>query len=116
MKMLQKGDKCPMCGRPIKTDDPNKLIVLSSINWIMEQRGGGDVCEDGYIGRTDCEKGSTGSTNADKLRSLPDEELLYMIYCPWEEDPKPWCKADCEDCMKKWIKAPYSGWYEQEKS
>ena len=29
MKMLRKGDRCPICGEPIKTDDPEVLELLS---------------------------------------------------------------------------------------
>ena len=93
----------------------------------MEQRGGGDVCEDGYIGRTDCEKGSTGSTNADKLRSLPDEEIeAVFIGCPGTEFGGVSCyeidpdaeqhEIDCVTCTKNWLKAPYTGWNNEKKS
>lgn len=31
MKQLRKGDPCPCCGQPIKTDDPDILRLLSLI-------------------------------------------------------------------------------------
>lgn len=34
---LKPGDPCPCCGRPIKTSDPDKLLVLS---WIMRLKEG----------------------------------------------------------------------------
>lgn len=35
MRTLKKGDLCPCCGRPIKTDNPD---VLRLLGWIAEQR------------------------------------------------------------------------------
>lgn len=29
--MLKKGDICPCCGKPIKTDDPRALQILTEI-------------------------------------------------------------------------------------
>ena len=29
IKQLKPGDICPICGQPIKTDDPEALFVLS---------------------------------------------------------------------------------------
>lgn len=34
MRTLKKGDLCPCCGRPIKTDNPD---VLRLLGWIAEQ-------------------------------------------------------------------------------
>ena len=31
IKTLQKGDPCPCCGQPIKTDDPDVLALLTEI-------------------------------------------------------------------------------------
>lgn len=31
IKTLQKGDPCPCCGMPIKTDDPDVLELLTEI-------------------------------------------------------------------------------------
>ena len=35
MKQLQRGDPCPCCGRPIKTNNPEVLRLLT---WIAQQR------------------------------------------------------------------------------
>lgn len=29
--MLKQGDICPCCGKPIKTDDPRALMILTEI-------------------------------------------------------------------------------------
>lgn len=34
-KLLRPGDPCPCCGMPIKTDDPEKLILLSWLAQVM---------------------------------------------------------------------------------
>ena len=34
MTMLQPGDLCPCCGQPIKTQDPDALMLLSWIAWL----------------------------------------------------------------------------------
>lgn len=92
--MLRRGDKCPICGRPIETGDPNKLIFLSAIGWyqttIEAPNGSSDYC-----GGSD-----TGATNADKIRSLPDEEL-YAVFAT---------------SAKNWLKAPYTGRDNEKKS
>lgn len=120
MKMLQKGDKCPMCGRPIKTDDPNKLIVISAFGWIREQEEAGKWHPENSV----CEDGSTGATNADKLRSLPDEELNLLIMCPggiggFEGQ----CKMNSDRpeenyfrCSGDWMKSPYKGWNNEKRA
>ena len=35
MEQLKKGDPCPCCGRPIKTDDPDVLRLLT---WIKREQ------------------------------------------------------------------------------
>ena len=111
MKMLQTGDKCPICGQPIKTTDPNKLILLSALAWWDEQKTNGD----GNL----CDGGDSGSTNADKLRSLPDDTLADIIMCPGVEFGETLCKEidsdsknpdDCTGCSSAWVRAPYNGW------
>lgn len=119
MKMLQTGDKCPICGQPIQTTDPNKLILISAIGWFKEQKDCGtfDLCAG-----TD-----SGATNADKLRSLPDEEIeAVVIGCPGTEFGGVSCyeidpdaeqhEIDCDTCTKNWLKAPYTGWNNEKKS
>ena len=34
MKILKKGDRCPCCGEPIKTNDSDALMILS---WIADK-------------------------------------------------------------------------------
>ena len=34
MKILKKGNRCPCCGEPIKTDDGDALMILS---WIADK-------------------------------------------------------------------------------
>ena len=111
MKMLQPGDPCPICGLPIKTTDPNKLIFLSAIAWWDEQKTDGDADL--------CGPSSSKATNADKLRSLPEEDLADIIMCPGVEFGEALCKeidsdsknpADCTGCSRAWVRAPYTGW------
>lgn len=114
MKMLQTGDACPICGQPIRTKDPNKLIFLSAMAWWDEQNVDcdPDLC-DGIV--------STRSTNVDKVRSLPDDELAGLLMCPeGVGDFIPSCREltgnedapqlSCTQCTLDWAAAPYSGW------
>lgn len=116
MKMLQTGDTCPLCGRPIQTTDPNKLIFLSAMAWWDEQDTAGDADL--------CGPSAEKSTNADKLRSLPDEELASCLMCPGEfcggtdckirtgdgndEEPK-----NCNICVENWLAARYDRWEDE---
>ena len=51
-KLLKPGDPCPCCGMPIKTNDPDKLLVLNWLAWVIERKAanrgslGGDGKED----------------------------------------------------------------------
>lgn len=51
-KLLKPGDPCPCCGMPIKTNDPDKLLVLNWLAWVMGRKAanrgslGGDGRED----------------------------------------------------------------------
>ena len=104
MKMLQCGDRCPICGQPIMTNDPEKLIFLSAMAWWARQ---------GKRGTNFCH-GSGGSTNLDKVRSLPDDALSPAIICPMTAFGKPTCddpeNQDCISCTQKWLGKPYRGW------
>lgn len=108
MKMLQTGDKCPICGQPIKTTDPNKLILLSAIGWFKEQNDCGtfDLCA----------AGDTGATNADKLRSLPEDDLLDVANHCLKYYGAEACEyaggvevISCSECQKRWARLPYFG-------
>ena len=37
-KFLKPGDPCPCCGMPIKTGDPDKLLALNWLAWVMGER------------------------------------------------------------------------------
>lgn len=103
MKMLQTGDPCPICGQPIKTTDPNKLILLSAIGWFKEQNDCGtfDLCA----------AGDTGATNADKLRSLPEDALAdNMVGLCANFGIQEHCQTSCTKCTQEWLAAPYTGW------
>ena len=109
MKMLQTGDKCPICGQPIQTTDPNKLILLSARAWWDGQNtnGDGDLCGGG----------DSGATNADKLRSLPEEKLLDAANRCLGEFGAEYCEdaggvevISCSECQKRWARLPYNGW------
>ena len=34
-KILKPGDPCPCCGMPIKTDDPDRLLALNWLAYVM---------------------------------------------------------------------------------
>lgn len=36
--LLKPGDSCPICGRPIKTEDPEMLLFLSKLAEFMEEK------------------------------------------------------------------------------
>ena len=38
MTILKPGDPCPCCGQPIKTRDPDKLLLLSQLAEITGNR------------------------------------------------------------------------------
>lgn len=44
------------------------------------------------------------ATNADRIRSMTDEELAKVIMCPYERDYRD-CKEGCWECCFKWIKS-----------
>lgn len=71
MKMLQTGDACPICGQPIRTKDPNKLIFLSAMAWVGEQ----NVDCDPVL----CEGDGAEAAPLDRIRSLPDAALADLI-------------------------------------
>lgn len=35
--LLKAGDPCPICGKPIKTDDPETLLFLSKLGEFMQE-------------------------------------------------------------------------------
>ena len=37
MKQLKTGDPCPCCGSPIKTEDPETLLLLSKLAESMQE-------------------------------------------------------------------------------
>ena len=43
IKYLKPGDPCPICGQPIKTEDPEALFVLSVLANLIERAGQGDT-------------------------------------------------------------------------
>ena len=46
--MLQTGDPCPCCGRPIKSEDPEVLALLTLIrdSMALAEQGGKERVED----------------------------------------------------------------------
>lgn len=44
--MLKKGDTCPCCGKPIKTDDPRALMILTEIAEFLKEREGNNEGRD----------------------------------------------------------------------
>lgn len=47
-KILKTGDPCPCCGMPIKTDDPDRLLAL---NWLAYVMGKGAAHEKIDVGQ-----------------------------------------------------------------
>lgn len=50
-------------------------------------------------------------TNADRIRSMSDEELAYWVMCPYDE---PMCggepaSGDCMKCCLQWLQQPAEG-------
>ena len=50
-------------------------------------------------------------TNADRIRSMSDEELAYWVMCPHDE---PLCGGepaggDCMKCCLQWLQQPAEG-------
>ncbi len=47
--ILKPGDPCPCCGEPIKTSDPEALLLLSWIAWMKGEKnrpGAGAALQD----------------------------------------------------------------------
>lgn len=40
MRLLKTGDPCPCCGQPIRTDDPDRLLALNWLAWVLGKDGG----------------------------------------------------------------------------
>lgn len=46
-------------------------------------------------------------TNADRIRSMSDEELAKIIRCPYEIDEEPCVNpGSCLDCCLDWLQQP----------
>ena len=48
-------------------------------------------------------------TNADKIRSMTDEELANIVECPYGNpyfDEHLPCKGSCHDCLLIWLQRP----------
>ena len=48
-------------------------------------------------------------TNADRIRSMTDEELANIIKCPYGNpyfDEHLPCKGSCHDCLLIWLQQP----------
>ena len=43
IKQLKPGDICPICGQPIKTENPEALFVLSVLADLIKGMRSGDV-------------------------------------------------------------------------
>lgn len=56
-----------------------------------------------HICGLDCD-GYKPKTNADRIRSLSDEELAKVIMCPYDRDKRD-CKESCWECCLKWLKS-----------
>lgn len=42
-------------------------------------------------------------TNADRIRSMTDEELGVIIMCPYNLDPIRCSNKECNDCCLDWL-------------
>ena len=58
--------------------------------------------QDAEIGKSRRKQG-----NADRIRSMTDEELAEIIVCPFDTDPSVCSyKGTCLDCCLEWLKQP----------
>ena len=58
-----------------------------------------------YADRVHFTVGEKPKTNADRIRSMTDEELVEIIRCPIESLPIEYCpNMDCDDCILNWLK------------
>lgn len=48
MRYLKRGDPCPLCGQPIRTDSYEELELLSCIAWVKEYLSTVDLGECSY--------------------------------------------------------------------
>lgn len=68
--------------------------------------GRGDDCNIYHKCGEDC-IGHKPMTNADRIRSMTDEELAKVIMCPYDRDDRDErdCKEGCWKCCLKWLKS-----------
>ena len=48
-------------------------------------------------------------TNADRIRSMSDEELAEVIMCPHDSDPDICGSNNCVKCCADWLRQPAEG-------
>lgn len=61
------------------------------------------------IKRKSCQRAKTKhvKTNADRIRSMHEEELAKIIRCPYEIDEEPCVNpGSCLDCCLDWLQQP----------
>lgn len=60
-----------------------------------------------YLSSKGCEAMEDKQSNAQRIRSMTDEELAEIIVCPYDTDPSV-CnyKGVCLDCCLEWLKQP----------
>ncbi len=84
----------------------NKLAELNgSINSTCNCQHNSNSRENEPCCRCDSRK-----TNADKIRSMSDEELVEVIPCPYMKDPYDecihgWHDYDCNKCKLEWLQS-----------
>lgn len=45
-------------------------------------------------------------TNADRIRSMTDEEMAGVIMCPHQTDESHCCEGNCFRCSFEWLQQP----------
>ena len=89
---------CPYCGN---------LITYNSCFDVFYCRKCGGFFKQATV--MECNDLNKPLTNAQKIRSMSDEELANIIECPYGNpyfDEHLPCKGSCHDCLLIWLQRP----------
>jgi hypothetical protein len=91
----KRQDTCPKCGKPLQVEYGTGYCHGCRV-----------IVDPQLIQGQSCSK--TPATNADRIRSMSDEELAACsMVCPYQIDEYfCTCGTDCEKCRLEWLQQP----------
>lgn len=88
--------KCKNCTNLYNLSDENDVIAGK---WCPKKNDSPDMESE-----RDCEFFQR-MTNADKIRSMEDEELAFILMCPHDIDQDLCIKKNCYNCVLEWLQS-----------